>query len=77
MDKNFMVAEKIKPKNVLDFKKLALQCISDDKQLFKEELIRSIDMLTATDILILYNWLEENYLISHCEIINEVFYNID
>lgn len=70
-----MVAQNTRYKNILDFKKLALQCISDDKQLFKEELIRSIDMLTATDIMLLYNWLEENYLISHCEIINEVFFN--
>ena len=63
----------IQPQNILELQQLALTNLSEDKNLFKKELVKSIRWLRSYEIYQLHKWLKENYNDTHREIISEVF----
>ncbi len=67
----------IQPRNMLRLQQMVLQNVSKDKDLFKQELEKSLKRLQTPEILELHYWLTENFQTTHKEIINEVFDFID
>ena len=63
----------IQPQNMLRLEQLVLQQVSDNKDLFRKELIKSIKRLQSSEIVKLHCWLRENYQATHKKIIEEVF----
>jgi len=63
----------IEPQNILELQQLTLQHMSNDKTMFRKELIKSIKWLQSYEILKLRKWLKANYKDTHGEIISEVF----
>lgn len=63
----------IQPQNILELQQLALQNLSDDKELFKKELVKSLKWLRSYEIFKLHRWLKDNYHETHKEIISDVF----
>ena len=66
----------IQPQNILELQQLALQNLSEDKELFKKELVKSLRWLRSYEIYQLHRWLKDNYYETHNEIISDVFYFI-
>jgi len=58
---------------MLEHQKLVLQNLSNNKELFRKELEKSIVWLKSYEVYKLYAWVKEKYGKSHKEIINEVF----
>ncbi len=59
---------------MLEHQKLVIQGISDDKDLFKKELVKSLAWLNQYDITQLRIWVKEHYWSKHADIITDVFY---
>lgn len=62
---------------MLEYTKLVLKKVSFDSELFKKELSKSIEWLKENDLIKLHNWLIDNYINQHEEIINTVFARVD
>lgn len=58
---------------MLEHQKFILANLSRVKPLFKKELIKSIGWLKPEEVMELHRWLMENYMLTHKEIISEVF----
>ncbi len=58
---------------MLELQKLVLQNVSDDKDLFKKEIVKSFKWLKSYEIYQLHKWLKENYGNTHKEVISDAF----
>lgn len=64
---------------MLEHQKIVLQGVSDNKELFKKELYKSLKWLSSEEKTELKKWLEENCKQIHAETIEEAFdsnYNV-
>ena len=61
------------PQNLLELQQLVRRSISDNPELFRKELIKSIKWLEPDDVYKLKYWLLDYFLDSHEHIIKEVF----
>ena len=59
---------------MLEHQKIVLKGVSNDKRLFKKELIKSLAWLNAHELTQLRLWLRENFYKQHSDIIREVLY---
>ena len=59
---------------MLEHQKIILKNVSDNKQLFKKELIKSMIWLSSNELIQLRKWLREQFWESHADEINEVLY---
>jgi len=58
---------------MLEHVKFVLKAVSDQKNLFRKELLKSKRWLNKTEQLELFNWLKNNFYFTHQNIIREVF----
>lgn len=58
---------------MLDHQKSILEHLSNDKDLFRKEIIKSFKWLKSYEIIQLHQWLKENYGKTHQDIIQEIF----
>ena len=58
---------------MLELQKLVLQNVSDNKELFRKEIVKSFRWLKSYEIYNLHKWLNENYGETHKEIIKDAF----
>ncbi len=58
---------------MLDHQKSILEQLSNDKELFRKEIIKSFKWLKSYEIIQLHKWLKEKYGKTHQEIIQEIF----
>lgn len=58
---------------MLNHQKLVLRNVAYNKELFRKELIKSLDWLSHDEVTILYKWLIENYEKTHIDVIKNVF----
>lgn len=58
---------------MLDHQKSILEQLSNDKELFRKEIIKSFKWLKSYEIIQLHQWLKEKYGQTHREIIQEIF----
>jgi hypothetical protein len=61
--------------NMLELQKYVLKNVSEDKRLFKKELIKSKKWLNERDLSQLMVWVKENFWDTHRSEIEEVSYN--
>ena len=59
---------------MLEHQKIVLKGVSNDKKLFRKELIKSLAWLNAYELTQLRLWLRENFYQKHSDIIKEVLY---
>lgn len=59
---------------MLELQKLVLNNLSDQNDLFKKELYKSIAWLNQHELTELRKWLRQEYWNTHKDIIKEVFY---
>lgn len=65
--------EKMEELKMLDHQMIVLEQVTEDNNLFRKELIKSISWLAPEDLKKLYNWLRENFWDSHKEDIQAAF----
>jgi hypothetical protein len=58
---------------MLEHQKIVLFNVSENKALFKKELLKSLDWLTQDELKIFWQWLKQNYWETHGEIISIVW----
>lgn len=58
---------------MLEHQKLILKRTSDNKELFRKELMKSIKWLKSYEVYKLHSWVKNNYWDTHRDIIREVF----
>lgn len=58
---------------MLDHQKSILEKVSNDKDLFRKEIIKSFRWLKSYEIIQLHFWLKKNFSHSHGEIIQDIF----
>lgn len=58
---------------MLDHQKSILQNLSDDKDLFRKEIVKSFRWLKSYEIIQLHKWLKDNYGKTHKDVIEEIF----
>jgi hypothetical protein len=58
---------------MLEHQKLILEKVSNDRELFKKELVKSLKWLKSYEIYQLYAWLKQKYYLTHGDIIKDVF----
>ncbi len=58
---------------MLEHQKTILEKVSDNKELFRKEIIKSFKWLKSYEILELHKWLQENFNTTHEEVIKSVF----
>lgn len=58
---------------MLEHQKIVLQNVSDNKELFRKELEKSLKWLKSWEIYKLHRWVKDNFSKSHKEIIDDVF----
>ena len=58
---------------MLEHQMTVLRAVADNQDLFKKELIKSLDWLDFEEKLKLKTWLQENYPGEHSDLINEAF----
>lgn len=59
---------------MLEHQKIVLNGVSDSKELFRKELLKSLIWLNAEEQTQLRRWVKENFWNKHAEIIRDVFY---
>lgn len=59
---------------MLEHQKSVLKGVSNDKYLFKKELIKSMAWLNLQDQIELRKWVKDNFLNLHPEIVKDVLY---
>jgi len=57
---------------MLEHQKTVLAGVSNNKQLFKKELKKSLGWLNNSELTVFIKWVNENYYKLHGDIINEV-----
>ena len=58
---------------MLEHQKIILQKVSNNKELFRKELINSVKWLKSYEIFQLHAWIKKNFWDVHKEIITDVF----
>jgi hypothetical protein len=58
---------------MLDHQKIVLDQLSNDKDLFRKEIIKSFKWLKSYEILQLYRWLKKKYGKLHADVIKDIF----
>ena len=58
---------------MLDHQKSVLDKVSNDKDLFRKEIIKSFRWLKSYEILQLHFWLKKNYNHKHADVIEDIF----
>ncbi|MBN2350305.1 MAG: hypothetical protein JXJ22_15815 [Bacteroidales bacterium] len=58
---------------MLEHQKIILANISENKELFRKELLKSVKWLNPDEIIAMYHWLNMRFGTTHKKIINEVF----
>jgi hypothetical protein len=58
---------------MLDHQKLLLEKVSNDRELFRKEIVKSFKWLKSYEIIQLHKWLKEKFGKTHHEIITEIF----
>lgn len=58
---------------MLEHQKLILEKVSNNKELFRKELVKSLKWLKSYEIYRLHSWLKEKFYLKHREIIEDVF----
>ncbi len=58
---------------MLDHQKIILEQLSYDKELFRKEIVKSFKWLKSYEIIMLHNWLKENFGTTHADVIQEIF----
>jgi len=58
---------------MLEHQKMLLKQISYDKELFRKEIVKSFKWLKSYEIILLRNWLKDNYGRTHSDVIQDVF----
>jgi hypothetical protein len=53
--------------------KRRLKQLSYDKELFRNEILRSFKWLKSYEIILLHKWLKENFAKTHSDVIRQVF----
>jgi hypothetical protein len=53
--------------------KRRLKQLSYDKELFRNEILRSFKWLKSYEIIMLHKWLKENFSKTHADVIRQVF----
>jgi len=61
---------------MLELQKLVLQQVSDQKELFKKELLKSLKWLNSEEIVMLKEWVLNQFSNRYMDMINETFYGI-
>lgn len=61
---------------MLEHQKTILKNISNDKHLFRKEIVKSMVWLNSRDLTRLRIWLRENFWDEHSEIISELLYPV-
>jgi hypothetical protein len=61
---------------MLELQKLVLQQVSDQKELFKKELQKSLKWLNSEEIVMLKEWVLNQFSNRYMDMINETFYGI-
>jgi hypothetical protein len=62
---------------MLELQKLVLQQVSDQKELFKKELLKSLKWLNSEEIVMLKEWVLNQFSNRYMDMINETFYGIE
>ncbi len=71
--KNKPEAMKAKQGTMLNHQQQVLQGVSNDKELFKKELVKSLKWLEQSDKSELKKWVKSHFRESHPKVIEEVF----
>ena len=58
---------------MLEHQKMLLKQISYDKDLFRKEIVKSFRWLKSYEIILLHQWLKDNFGRTHSDVIREVF----
>lgn len=58
---------------MLEHQMTVLKAVADNQDLFKKELIKSLDWLDLEEKSQLKSWLQENYISKYSDLINEAF----
>ena len=58
---------------MFELQKFVLLRVSDNKDLFRRELTKSLDWLSSQEVEMLRDWVEKQYGKTHAEVISEVF----
>lgn len=61
---------------MLDHQKSILEQLSNNKVLFRKEIVKSFKWLKSYEIIQLHRWLKDNYQESHGDIIKDIFQHI-
>jgi len=59
--------------DMLEHQKLILEKVSNNKELFKKELVKSLKWLKSYEIYRLHAWLKKKFYLTHGDIIKDVF----
>ena len=59
---------------MLEHQKLILEKVSNNKELFRKELVKSLKWLKSYEIFKLHAWLKEKFYLTHGDIIKDVFH---
>jgi len=62
---------------MLELQKIVLQQVSDHKELFKKELLKSLKWLNSEEIILLKEWVLNQFSYRYRDVINETFYSIE
>jgi hypothetical protein len=58
---------------MLEHQKLILEKVSNDRELFRKELLKSLKWLKSYEIYKLHAWLRQRFYMTHYDIIKDVF----
>ncbi|PKQ67295.1 hypothetical protein BZG01_07850 [Labilibaculum manganireducens] len=58
---------------MLEHQKFVLQSVSDQKHLFRKELLKSFEWLTEKEQVELFTWLKSNFYFSHKDCVEQAF----
>jgi hypothetical protein len=58
---------------MLEHQKLVLEKVSNDRELFRKELLKSLRWLKSYEIYKLHSWLKQRFYLTHGDIIRDVF----
>lgn len=62
---------------MLELQKIVLQQVSDHKELFKKELLKSLKWLNSEEIILLKEWVLNQFSNRYRDVINETFYSLE
>jgi hypothetical protein len=74
--KTGQISVKLKNSGMLEHQKLILRNVSQCSDLFKKEIQKSIKWLKVSEIILLFEWLKDNFWSTNQKEIEEVLYAI-